>query len=629
MFSIGWKKYFFLDSVLDPIFVIDLKTFKIIFSNNAAKSLKIFKGKKCYEIFNEKNTKEKECLIKKISKTQTNLFFNYCPCWPNLEKSITARPILNKKKRVSAVLVELHEKEEKLSELYNNIERYKKLFEEAADAIFLADAETGILLDCNLAACKLIEREKDEIIGKHQSFLHPQSRITDNGYSPSFIAHVKGDPNKELEEEVITSKGEIKNVLIKASSFYIKGRKYLQGVFHDITKQKILQKEILEAKLAAEQANIAKNEFLANVNHEIRTPLTVIHGLSKLILDSKIDTSKFINQIYKYASQMQRLVNDVIDISKIELGKFEIDKKNIHLKSKLTELIDYAKSISSKKGLDFKFVCNEKIPEYIFSDWGRINQILTNLINNAVKFTETGTIQLQINIEKSISSNEGFLSFIIIDSGQGIPLELQEKGLFTPFSQATTSKKLGGLGIGLALSKKLACALGGDLLLIKSTPNLGSIFKFVFKSEFRGKFDKFDKIKELPEKPNFILDNLKGIKILVVEDTPEIQLLISHFLNKAGSITSISSDGKAAIEILKNSSFDIILMDIYMPVMDGFKTIQAIKEMGIKTPVIALTARTMKEEKDLCLKAGFKDYLPKPFEYSELIEIISRNLVSK
>jgi signal transduction histidine kinase/CheY-like chemotaxis protein len=395
----------------------------------------------------------------------------------------------------------------------------------------------------------------------------------------------------------------------------------------EIERKKIQTKEIEIAKEEAERANQAKSAFLANMSHEIRTPLGAIMGFVDLLKDSetsKEDVSKYLSIISRNSDHLLRIVDDILDLSKVESGKMVVERVEFSLTDFLSDFSSLMGARARDKGINFKFKVESMLPQFVISDPTRIRQILSNVVGNALKFTENGSVELEV------SFNDSRLNFRVIDTGRGIS-DKQRTQLFQAFAQADSSvtRKFGGTGLGLVLTKKLSQALGGDFFLIESELEKGSTFeasvtveyeqktKFIGASEFKA----FNRVEAKIELPKF---DLKALNVLLVEDSPDNRMLVKTMLGRTGANIQVAEDGIEGVKMALSAKYDVILLDIQMPNMDGHEAARIMRSKGINAPIVALTAHAMKEERARAIQSGFSHFLSKPIDRESLIKLLEQ-----
>ncbi|MBX3016323.1 MAG: response regulator [Bdellovibrionaceae bacterium] len=374
------------------------------------------------------------------------------------------------------------------------------------------------------------------------------------------------------------------------------------------------------AKEEAETANRMKSSFLANMSHEIRTPLGIMVGFTDLLIDERTDRgqrAEFALGLKRNASQLSLLIDDILDLSKVEAGHLSMEFSEFSLRQMMHDLIvDFSPKVQ-EKNLTIELQIADDVAERIVSDSVRLKQILVNLVGNAIKFTSSGRIDL------SVRSSGEMIHIDVTDQGMGISAADQEK-LFKPFSQADESltRKFGGTGLGLALSKRLGILLGGDLRLLRSELGKGSTFRLQLPARAEPAL-----VGERPraQAERVIRHSLENVRILLVEDSPDNQMLISHMLERAGATVEIANDGEEGVRKAMSAEFDAVLMDLQMPVMDGLTAARILRVQGYEKPLIALTAHAMSEFRSKCLEAGFNDHVAKPIDFNDLIKALSQN----
>ncbi|MFW7381508.1 MAG: chemotaxis protein CheB [Oligoflexus sp.] len=411
--------------------------------------------------------------------------------------------------------------------------------------------------------------------------------------------------------------------------------------FFDMTAEKQAEKEIRSAREAAESANVAKSDFLANISHEIRTPLGAILGYSEILADPTKTPEKSIHsatRIRKNVEQLTELIDEILDIAKIEAGKFEFDPINFSLLPELAETYALLQGRAEGKGLDFRVRFEGSIPEKIYTCPRRLRQILINVGGNALKFTEFGSVDLTVKLEPKSDGGPTKLTFILTDTGCGISPDQQTR-LFQPFLQADSSvtRRYGGTGLGLILARRLAQALGGDVVLTESQINQGSTFTVLIDPGSLTGVHMLDGLTQadLERQKQGITDwfknnqRLAGLRVLLVEDGPDNQLLLGHFLRSSGAVVEQANDGAEALDKASAGNFDLVLMDIQMPVLDGYEATKKLRSSGFTPPIIALTAHAMQGERERCIAVGCSDYISKPVKPNDLIDLIEDVLKKK
>jgi signal transduction histidine kinase/CheY-like chemotaxis protein/HPt (histidine-containing phosphotransfer) domain-containing protein len=394
----------------------------------------------------------------------------------------------------------------------------------------------------------------------------------------------------------------------------------------DVTSRKLAEEHIENAKRAAEAANAAKSAFIANISHEIRTPMNAILGYADMLLDkrsSEEQRQNCVKVIRRNGEHLLAIINDILDMSKVEACRMSTERIACDLPQLVADVIGLTKSKAVEKGLAFEVTFDELIPRTVVTDPVRAKQVLVNLIGNAVKFTPSGTVRL--HVARDISYFSHTIRFVVTDSGIGMTPE-QIGRLFQPFSQAdvSTTRKFGGTGLGLTISRRLAQMLGGDIG-VESQPDVGSTFRFWLDGGPREGVELLkDFTQERLDVPDFTAANdgepvrLSG-RVLLAEDGEDNQHLLTTFLRQAGLDVTLVNNGQAAVQMALASEFDLVLMDMQMPVMDGYAAAGELRKAGFMKPVIALTAHAMPEDRLKCLAAGCSDYMSKPIDRQKLL----------
>jgi len=389
----------------------------------------------------------------------------------------------------------------------------------------------------------------------------------------------------------------------------------------ELEEQKEIVASLKQTQQIADSANKNKNVFLANVSHEIRTPLTAILGFADLLKEgpiSEIEKSQFIETINRNGNILIKIVDDLLDLSKVEANCLELEKLEMPIQPLLHNVVQQFKDKARSKDLYILLDIQNELPQTILSDSVRIQQVLSNLLSNAIKFTDQGGITVQVKSTMKKQS-KAEIQIRVIDTGIGLTEE-QKIRLFHPYAQAETSttRKFGGTGLGLALSKHLAEALDGDLIIERYEKDAGCTFTFTLTAGIPAvpRISACDATKTL-QQMNFT--PLAGFKILLAEDSLDNQYFVERFLSKNGAIVTVADNGNEAIEKCAKDQYDVILMDIEMPILDGYEATRKLRQLSYKMPILALTAHAMAEERNKTREAGCDGHLTKPIDTHQLL----------
>ena len=518
-------------------------------------------------------------------------------------------------------------------ELRESETRLRTLLDCSPVGLVIVNAAMHTIVDANPAALELIGRERDEVIG---CVCHQYICPNDEGKCP--ITDLGELVN--TSERVLLARDGKRPILKTVVPITLSGRPHLIESFVDITDYKRIQGELKRAKEAAEAANRTKSEFLANMSHEIRTPMTAILGFADVLLDREVregtssENREAAETVKRNGEYLLGIINDILDLSKIEAGKMKVERIPVSPCALISEVASLMRVRADAKGLPFHVEYASPLPETVQTDPTRLRQILINILGNAIKFTETGSVRLITELVRE--GDTPILQCDVVDTGVGMPAE-QAARLFRPFTQAdaSTSRRFGGTGLGLVISKRFAEMLGGDVTLVETRPGFGTCFRVQVAT---GSLDGVPMIADPARAtvvsaheertvPDSNLPALEGCRILLAEDGPDNQRLIAHVLRKAGGEVTVVENGELALHAAlaardAGQSFDVILMDMQMPVMDGYQATQRLRDDGYDEPIVALTAHAMLGDRDKCLAAGCNDYATKPIKRDQLLKSI-------
>jgi PAS domain S-box-containing protein len=587
---------------------------------------------------------------------------------------------LEKKVRERDLEIAVRKKAEE--SLRNSEKRLADILDLLPNMTFAIDLEGRIIL-WNRAAEELSGRKAEDMLGKGNY----EHGVTFYGFRRPMLADLVLCPSEELERQYSLLRREGSVLIGEAYSRHMKGNEeifasavasplydsdgkvvgaieslrdmtYLKRAEEELRRHRDHLEELVKdrtaqlnlAKEAAIAASHAKSDFLANMSHEIRTPMTAIIGYADVLLANakSAEDINAINTIKRNGDHLLAVINDILDLSRIEAGKDNITRTTCSPVAVVAEVESLMRLRAVDKGLSFAVECDGPIPETICSDAVRLRQILINLVGNAVKFTVAGGVRLVVRLAKSGARGAAQVQFDVVDTGIGIS-EDQLNRLFQPFTQADESitRTFGGTGLGLAISKRLAQKLGGDLGAVSALGE-GSTFSLTIDPgpldgvRFVTNPSRTVRAEEQEAAPGAEVRFTPGVRILLAEDGIDNQRLLAHFLTKAGAEVTVAENGEIALNKVLDTHtghtrrrddpsgrFDLILMDMQMPVMDGYEATRRLRQAGFTGPILALTAHAMREDRQRCLDAGCDDHISKPIRHNAFLASVARYLARR
>ncbi len=518
---------------------------------------------------------------------------------------------------------DISDRKEAEAALRRSESRIRTIVNTAVDGIVTAD-DRGIIQSFNPAAEKLFGYSEEEVMGKNLNNLMPspyreQHDASLSNYLRTGVRKVIG---KGREAEALRKDGTIFPVELTVSEMRLGQQRMFTGIIRDITERKEFQKQLLEAKEAAEKANRTKSEFLANMSHEIRTPMNSIMGFTQLLLDEELSASQqeMLETVEGSAERLLGLIDEILDLSKIEADSIVLEEVPFALDSLVLETIQLIRPRVAEKAVRIRSDL-EGGSQWVMGDPTRLRQVLLNLLANACKFTEQG--EILTTLKKLEETKDGVLMEVALsDTGIGISGDKLDT-IFQVFTQAdgSTTRKYGGTGLGLTISQRLINMMGGEIK-VESRAGEGATFRFSVwfkKGPAEAGPDK------TPVETGEGKEIDREIEILLAEDDLANQKMTMLMLQKMGNAVDLAEDGVEAVERAKTRAYDIILMDIQMPRMGGIEATEKLRQAGVNTPIVAMTASVMKGDRERLLKAGMDDYIAKPIRRDIVSDILNRH----
>lgn len=517
---------------------------------------------------------------------------------------------------------------QKLTErqLIESENKIRTILDNSAAAITLID-ENERILSWNKFAEYLLGMKRRDLYMKPVRLLYPKEE-----WAKIRAENIRKIGSRHhLETKIIRKDGKVIDIdisinVLKDANNNIVGS---VGIMHDITDRKKAQEMLLKAKIAAEEANISKTMFLANMSHEVRTPMNAILGMIDLTLDTELTAEQKDNlkTAKDAAKNLLNLINDILDLSRVESGKINLEKIDLDVADVVRSVCKGLSVLARNKNLELLSLVDSTVPPLLEGDPTRLRQIIINLVNNAIKFTQEGKIEVKVQVTSS-GEKECELKFAISDTGIGIPKDKQG-AIFQAFTQAddTITRKYGGTGLGLAISKKLVELMGGKIW-VESDAGKGSTFYFTtcFKTCRPEQISIAAQVqKPIAGQPAADIGGV-SLNILLAEDNLINQKIAVKILEKKGWKVHAVENGQQVVDLIGQRPFDLILMDLQMPVLDGLKATRIIREIEQKTgahiPIVAMTAHAMEGDEKKCIDSGMDGYVSKPIDHNRLYEVI-------
>ncbi len=515
-------------------------------------------------------------------------------------------------------------------ELVLSRNKYRKLFNYANDAMFVISLDRnsenyGLFSDVNNVACKRLGYTREELLTMTPFDI---SDGKDFAYNSQLVIRLSREGNATFETTYIKKDGTLLPVEVNALRLTIDGKELYMAIARDITETKRIIQELEAAKDQACAASRTKSEFLAHMSHEVRTPMNGVLGMLQLLKMTDLDDEQldYVTTAMESGKSLLTIINDILDYSKIEAGKLQMTPEAFRVRDMVKTLVASFKTAINPHKVKLDYCVAPEVPETLIADHVRIRQILYNLVGNAIKFTDQGNISVNMRCISSIDAKQVMLECSVADTGIGVPLDIEDK-LFEPFTQFALQrkKKIQGTGLGLSIVKLLVKQMNGTVRLERNQAD-GTTATFTLTAK-KGLCS--TEPEPAPPPPPILTSPHRRLSTLVVEDEQINQQILQAILHKLGHRTTIAENGYVALDLLLSDHFDIVLMDVQMPELDGLETTKIIrtsKEFSRihNIPIIALTAYAMEGDKDKCLVAGMTSYLAKPVDIKKLDNLLQK-----
>jgi PAS domain S-box-containing protein len=519
---------------------------------------------------------------------------------------------------ILGLLTDITERKRAEEALLHSEQRFETLAAATFEGILIS--EHGRIIDANDQLARLVGYELNELIGLDVAAILPpeeQDRV---------LANIMAGRDIKLEHELVRKDGSRCFVETHGKTIRQQGRQIRLTAIHDITERKRYEEEFIQARQAAEAANRAKSQFLANISHELRTPMTGVLGMLELTLEEELAPKQrqYLETVQRSAEALLRLLNDILDFSRIEAGAITLAEEPFNLEWCVRSAMELLAIEAQRKGLELALEIAPGTPGVVEGDEGRVRQVLVNLIGNAIKFTDQGKVTIHIAKGEKAADRGHEITFAVTDTGIGIPEDKKEL-LFQTFSQvdASSTRRHGGTGLGLAISKGVVERMGGRISFA-STENRGSTFFFTL--PLREVVMPAAAGPPAGEAPVPQAGEAYG-KLLLVEDDPKNRALLETVLRNRGYDIDLAGNGREAVALWEKGKYALVLMDVQMPQMDGFEATRLIRQMererGGYTPIVALTAHAFPEDEATCIAAGMDAYVAKPIDFQQLYRVIA------